>query len=252
MNVMVVDDERIILQTETIMIRKLLQDAKVESFSNMEDALGYARSNSVAIAFLDINLEAGSGMKLARELQDMYPEVNIIFCTGYAEYSLEALELYCSGYLMKPITEEKLKGALRRLRYGVSEKVENFVVNCFGNFEVTYNGTPVKFKYGKTKQLFAYLIDRKGAVVGIKEIMAAICEDDEKESYIRNLKADLINTFRLLGIDQVLVQEWGKIGVNKDKINCDYYDYLQGNKQKFHGEYMSQYSFGEETLAVLG
>lgn len=190
MNVMVVDDERIILQTETIMIRKLLQNAKVESFSNMEDALDYARNNSVAIAFLDINLEAGSGMKLARELQDMYPEVNIIFCTGYAEYSLEALELYCSGYLMKPVTEEKLKGALRRLRYGVSEKVENFVVNCFGNFEVIYNGTPVKFKYGKTKQLFAYLIDRKGAVVGIREIMAAICEDDEKESYIRNLKAD--------------------------------------------------------------
>lgn len=252
MNVIVVDDERIILQTETIMIKKLLQDANVESFSNMEETLEYARNNSIAIAFLDINLEAGSGMKLARELQELYPEVNIIFCTGYAEYSLEALELYCSAYLMKPITEEKLEAAMKKLRYTVSNKVENLLVSCFGNFEVTYKGIPIKFKYGKTKQMFAYLIDRKGAVVSTKEIMAAICEDDEKESYMRNIKEDLINTFRLLGIEQALVQEWGKIGVNKDKIDCDYYDYLQGNKQRFHGEYMSQYSFGEETLAVLG
>ncbi len=80
------------------------------------------------------------------------------------------------------------------------------------------------------------MIDRGGAVLSIKEIMAAICEDDSKESYIRNIKADLINTFQLLGIEQVLQQERGKIGVRKELISCDYYDYLDGNKESYHGD----------------
>ena len=186
-----------------------------------------------------------------KKLQKQYPETNIIFCTGYSEYSLDALELYCSAYLMKPITEEKLKEALRRLRYPISEKVSKLYVQCFGNFEVLYENQSIKFRYGKTKELFAYLIDRGGAALSIKEIMAAICEKDDKESYMRNRKTDLINTFQLLGIDQVLMQERGNIGVKKEKIDCDYYDYLAGERDKFRGEYMSQFSFAEATLAQM-
>lgn len=251
MNVIVVDDERLTLQMEGSMIQNLLPDAQVEIFSNMEDSQEYAKENPIDIAFLDINMEAGNGIELAKKLQIQYSETNIIFCTGYSEYSLDALELYCSAYLMKPITEEKLKEALIRLRYPVSEKVSKLYVQCFGNFEVLYENQPIKFRYGKTKELFAYLIDRGGAALSIKEIMAAICEKDDKESYMRNMKTDLINTFRLLGIDQVLMQERGKIGVKKEKIDCDYYDYLAGERDKFRGEYMSQFSFAEGTLAQM-
>lgn len=251
MNIIVVDDESIILKMESAMIQNLLPDADVMAFSDMDVATEYAKNNAIDIAFLDINLEAGNGLKLAESIQKLYPEVNIIFCTGYSEYSLDALDMYCSAYLMKPITEEKLKSAIKKLRYPISDKVSYLYVKCFGNFEITYKGLPIKFKYAKTKELIAYLIDRKGAVLGIKEIMAAICEEDGKESYIRNIKADLINTFRLLGIDRVLIQERGKIGINKEYISCDYYEYLEGNRDKFNGEYMNQYSFGELTLAGL-
>lgn len=251
MRVIVVDDENIILQMEANMIKNILPQAQVEMFIGMDESIEFVRENAIDIAFLDINLEAGNGIKLAKALQEMYPQINIIFCTGYSEYSLEALELYCSAYLMKPITEEKIKAALKKLRYPISDKVERLYIKCFGNFEVTYNGTPIKFRYGKTKEMLAYLIDRKGAVLSIKEIMAAICEEDDKESFMRNVKADLINTFQLLGIDQILTQDRGKIGVKPEKIDCDYYDYLSGNKGSFRGEYMSQYSFAEGTLANI-
>lgn len=251
MNVVVVDDEKIIMEMEADMVKSLLPNATVEMFTNMESTLDYARDGRIDIAFLDINLEAGNGIELAKKLQEYNPEMNIIFCTGYSEYSLDALNLYCSGYLMKPITEESLRQALKKLRYPVSEKVPHLYVKCFGNFEALYEDKPIKFKYGKTKEMLAYMIDRGGAVVSIKEIMAAIFEDDSKESYVRNIKADLINTFQLLGIEQVLQQERGKIGVRKELISCDYYDYLDGKKEKFHGEYMSQFSFGEATLVQM-
>lgn len=250
MNVIVVDDESIILKMETSMIKEILPGACVEMFSDGELCLDFAKDNPVDIAFLDINMEDESGIELAKKLQDYNPRVNIIFCTGYSEYSLEALSLYCSAYLMKPITEEKLTEALRQLRFPVSEKVSGLYLRCFGNFEASFNGEPIKFKYGKTKMFLAYLIDRVGAVLSVKEIMVAI-EEDGRESYVRNLKADLINTFRLLGIQRALILEGGKIGIRKEAVDCDYYSYLNGDKKLFRGEYMSQYSFGEMTLARL-
>lgn len=42
-----------------------------------------------------------------------------------------------------------------------------------------------------------------------------------------------------------------QLSVKKEKIDCDYYDYLAGERDKFRGEYMSQFSFAEGTLAQM-
>lgn len=251
MKVIVVDDERIILTTETKKITKVLKNATVTPFQNARDAVAYAEQNKVDIAFLDINMHGMTGLELAEKLSAFNPKVNIIFCTGYSEYSLDALDLYCSAYLMKPVTEDSILKAISKLRYPVEETKKLIKVQCFGNFDVFKDGQPVKFKFTKTKELFAYLIDRNGATVSTKEMIVALFEDDDKASYVRNLRADLKEVFESLSVDDVLVYEGNNMGVNKEKIDCDYYDYLSGNKWLFQGEYMSQYNFGEETLGRL-
>lgn len=251
MNAIVVDDERIVLAAEVAAIQRVLPDAKLQSFQKAKDALNYAQENRIDIAFLDINIKGITGLKLAEKLQSFNPKTNIIFCTGYSEYSLEAHDLYCSAYLMKPVTDEKIKKALANLRYPLSEKIKDLRVQCFGNFEVYKDGVPIKFKHKKTKELFAYLIDRRGATVSTKEIMAALYEENDKESYIRNLRADLNNTFEQLNMHDALLRNGGDVGVNWEMIECDYFDYLKGNKSLFHGEYMTQYSFAEKTLGWL-
>ena len=251
MNVIVVDDERIVLSAETSVIKRVMPEAEVYSFQKVADALCYAEQNRVNIAFLDINIKGITGLQLAQKLQEYNPKINIIFCTGYSEYSLDAHDLYCSAYLMKPVNDAKLKRALENLRYPISEKEKGFKVKCFGNFEVYKDGAPIKFKHKRTKELFAYLIDRCGATVSTKEMAAAFYEGENKESNIRNLRADLNNTFEQLGLSDLLIRSGGDIGVNVERIDCDYYDYLDGKKSLFRGEYMSQYSFAEETMGWL-
>lgn len=251
MNVIVVDDERIILEAQTIAIKRALSRANVVAFQKAKEAIEYAEGNLVDIAFLDINIKGITGLQLAKKLQEYNPRINIIFCTGYSEYSLEAHDLYCSAYLMKPITDEKLKTALSKLRYPVTDKIEGFKVKCFGNFEAFANDKPISFKNKKTKELLAFLIDRRGATVSTEDIMIALYEDSGKESYIRNLRAELRTTLESLGLGEVLVRSGRNIGINAEKIDCDYYDYLDGQKELFHGEYMSQYSFAEETMGRL-
>lgn len=251
MNVLVVDDERLVLGAETAAVKRVLETAQVNSFQKAQEAIEFAEENRVDIAFLDINIKGVTGLKLADRLQSINPKINIIFCTGYSEYSLEAHDLYCSAYLMKPITDEKLEKALKNLRHPLSEKIEGLRVQCFGNFEVYKDGEPIKFKQKKTKELLAYLIDRRGATVSTKEMMTVLYEEDNKESYIRNLRADLKNTFDSLSLGDALIRSGGNLGLKTEKIDCDYYEYLDGRKELFRGEYMSQYSFAEETLGEL-
>lgn len=251
MNVIVVDDERIVLAAEVSAIKRVLPDANVNSFQNAKDTMEFAENNQIDIAFLDINIKGVTGLKLAEQLKTYNKRVNIIFCTGYSEYSLEAHDLYCSAYLMKPVTDEKIRKALENLRYPPTKGSEGIRVSCFGNFEVYKDGIPIKFKHHKTKELFAYLIDRHGATVSTKDMVIALYEGNDKDSYVRNLRADLNNTLEAMGLSNVLVRSGGNIGVNVNEIDCDYYEYLNGHKELFHGEYMTQYSFAEETLGWL-
>lgn len=253
MNVIVVDDEKLILGAETLAVKRVLPKANVYSFQRTNEADDFAKDNIIDIAFLDINIKGVTGLQLAKQLQEYNPKVNIIFCTGYAEYSLDALDLYCSAYLMKPVTDEKIEKALENLRHPLPEKIPGLRVQCFGNFEVYKDGEPITFKQKKTKELFAYLIDRCGATVSTREMVMSLYEDDSenKESYIRNLRADLKHTFESLGFGDALIRSGGDMGVSMGKIECDYYEYLDGHKDLFHGEYMTQYSFSEDTLGML-
>lgn len=251
MTIIVVDDERFVLSAEVSAVSRVLPRASIYSFQRSKDAAEFANSTKVDIAFLDINIKGVTGLQLAERLQELNPQVNIVFCTGYSEYSLEAHDLYCSAYLLKPITDEKVKKALENLRHPLELASSKLQVQCFGNFELYKDGVPVKFKHKKTKELFAYLVDRKGATVSTKEMLTALFDDDSKQSYIRNLRADLKNTLKELGADDVLVRNGGDIGINLEKVDCDYFDYLHGDKSLFYGEYMSQYAFAEGTLGRL-
>lgn len=123
-------------------------------------------------------------------------------------------------------------------------------LRCFGNFNVLCDSETVAFKYKKTRELLAYLTDRNGVDVTTREIMAAIFEDN-KSSYFGNIRLDLLDTFKALGVPEVIAYSYGRMRVERDKVSCDYFDYLDGKNNLFHGEYMSQYSFAEITCGAL-
>ena len=73
--------------------------------------------------------------------------------------------------------------------------VNKLQINVFGNFEVYFDGNPLKFKYTKSKELLAYLVDRRGALCTVSELMAVLFEDDEgHETYFKSIRKDMIDT----------------------------------------------------------
>ncbi|MEG0272321.1 MAG: response regulator [Christensenella sp.] len=255
MNIIAVDDERIALSLLISSIHEAVPQAQVHGFGSGEEALAFGRENPCEIAFLDISMSDVDGITLAKYLKQVNPTVNIIFVTAYKKYAMDALSLHSSGYVMKPVTREKIEHELEHLRHPIPIQTEHKVwIQCFGNFEVFTDGEPIKFSYNKTKELLAFLVDRKGAYCSNGEIIAALWEDNgdsvKKSSYLRDLRADLLTTFTAFGVEEAIRKQRGMMAVSVERLACDYYSWMQGDIEAinaYRGEYMSQYSWGEFT-----
>ena len=155
--------------------------------------------------------------------------------------------MHASGYLTKPVSVERIKAELSNLRYPMpgGNDANRLKAQCFGQFEVFFNNKPIKFARSKTKEMLAYLIDKRGAMVSVKELSQALFGED-KGSYIRNLVADLTQALKELNIEDIFVKRFNSYGVDSSLISCDYYDYLKGEPyavKAYRGSYMEQYSW---------
>ena len=249
-----VDDEALMLRALVSAVSASPDVSKVVSFSDCEQALGYVKDNPVNVAFLDINMRGMGGLALAEKIVGYKPNCKIVFCTGYEEYAIPAFKLHASGYLMKPISAEDVQKEIDNIK-GVRQKEKLLEVKCFGNFEVYAKEETLQFKRSKTKELFAFLVDRNGAGMTAKQICAVLfadnTDDGKNVAYIRQLVLDLKNTLKTVGAENVLCHDTPYYRIDTSLLKCDYFGYLETGKPAFHGEYMAQYSWSEYTAGVL-
>ena len=259
MNIIAVDDEKYLLADIEKTIKEAIPGAAVTGFRKPKEALEFAKDNNIDVAFLDIKMIGMSGIELAKKLKDIKGNTNIIFVTGYFEYAVETFSIPASGYILKPITKEAVLSAMENLRNPVKVKSEKKVnVQTFGNFDVFVNEKPVVFGRLKSKEAFAYLIDRKGAYVTTAEIAAVLWEDREYDRSLQNqtqvIIAAMMKTLKDNDINDIIIKKRNQITVDKSKIKCDYYDYLNWDAfavNAYEGEYMANYSWAEMTAGQL-
>ena len=242
-----VDDENLQLNKLVDTLKAADPRCEVLSFNNPLVALEAVKQVKIDVAFLDIEMGGMNGVELGKRLKQLNPNINIIFVTGYDQYAIDAYSMHASGYLTKPVSVERIKAELSNLRYPMpgGNDANRLKAQCFGQFEVFYNNKPIKFARSKTKEMLAYLIDKRGAMVSVKELSQALFGED-KGSYIRNLVADLTQALKELNIEDVFVKRFNSYGVDSSLISCDYYDYLKGEPyavKAYRGSYMEQYSW---------
>ena len=254
MRAIAVDDEIYMLETLQEAVSASSDIETVEAFSSCSAALAYATENPIDIAFLDINMRGIGGLGLAEKLLELQPQCKIVFCTGYKEYAVSAFQLHVSGYLMKPITVEAVQKEIDHIK-GVKATEKLLTIRCFGNFEVFYNGEILPFKRKKAKELLAVLVDRNGSGMTAKQICAILfpndVDDTKNAAYLRQLMLDLKNTLKMIRAEHVLRHDTPYYRIDTNLVKCDYLSFLETGRPEFRGEYMTQYSWAEETCAML-
>ncbi len=258
MRALCVDDEALLLRKLRSCVEKSPDIDEVHSYDEPLEAIEFARDHTVDIAFLDIRMPSMTGIELARKLTELQPDMNIIFCTGHKEYALEAFDVHAAAYLIKPINGDAVIQEIERLkRKGVLPE-QLLKITCFGTFSVSSGGEPVTFERKKAKELLAYLVDKRGAVITAAELCAALYEEDLDEKKARNRVYQLIYNMKYslenAGAGKALINNQNGYAIDKRYVDCDYYRLLNGDPSAvrlFAGEYMSQYSWAESTCAWL-
>lgn len=253
MNIIAADDEPLALRSLVKAIKEAQPDANIEEFTEPESVVEYAKEHQVDVAFLDIEMGTMTGIEVAKKLKVQYPKINIIFVTAYDKYMAEAIQLRMSGYVTKPATKEKILIELEDLKHPVTVINNNVLtVRCFGNFEVFVNGKIVEFDKAKTKEMLAYLVDRRGSRVTTGELRSVLWEDVDTDantrSYLSKIKKDLVTTLKKYDLKDVFIETRKGYAVDTELISCDYYDFVDDKPEgvrAYNGEYMSQYSWGE-------
>ena len=143
------------------------------------------------------------------------------------------------------------------LRVNGYDKSKRVQIKTFGEFAVFADGKPVDFRYSKSLELFALIVDRRGKKVDNGMIRRMLWQESDREadhsSYISILKKEIVQTFSARGITDIFLQEDRSISLVIDRVECDYYDYVEdkiGN-MKYNGIYMEQYSWAESTAGLL-
>ena len=242
MKILVVDDGQLAINSLIRILCRVAPDCDYISAMTTEDALSWMRQGPMDAAFLNLEMPGMNGLALTRMIQKLQPRCNIIVVTEHPEHALEALQIFVSGFLLKPANEDDVKNVLKHLRYPPEDGPAGVKIQCFGNFEIFVNGRTLAFKRSKSKELLAYLVDRNGATCTNGEMLAVL--------WI----FDLSHALEDAGVTGLLIRGRSTLAIDTGKVDCDYYNFLKGDRSainSYRGEYMTQYSWAEVTRSAL-
>lgn len=193
-----------------------------------------------------------------------YADVKTLFSAGEAEFTYfdMAQNMYRR---IRAICSQNYNGDGKCyvMLYNLDAKeteapVSRVRIRTFGYFDVFVDDKPIAFRNEKSKELLALLVDRRGGFVSSEEAIGFLWEDEPANSVTlaryRKVALRLKNLLEEYGISYVVESVNGKRRIVAEKVQCDLYDYLTGQEeyaQLFKGSYLSNYSWGETTLAEL-
>jgi len=115
LRVLVVDDERPALDELAYLLGR---DERVDAVLTADSAAGALRvlqEEDVDALFTDIRMPGLSGIDLARVLSKFRTAIPVVFITAHEGHAVDAFDLHAVDYLLKPVRDERLNEAVRRV-----------------------------------------------------------------------------------------------------------------------------------------
>lgn len=118
-SIMIVEDEYLVRQGISSLVDFKKFDMQViGEAENGIEAWEKIQAECPDIILTDINMPQMNGIKLAQLAREQYPQLHIIFLTGYDDfdYALSAVKLGADDYLLKPFSREDVEAMLIKVK----------------------------------------------------------------------------------------------------------------------------------------
>ncbi len=107
----VLDDEQHSVDILTDYIEKTPNLDMIASFKNPIDAIPLIHSQTIDIAFIDVQMPNLTGLQFLKLLNS---NTKVILCTAYSEYAIDGYELNVIDYLLKPISFDRFLRSIQK------------------------------------------------------------------------------------------------------------------------------------------
>lgn len=118
LKILIVDDEQIVRDGLVFTFEGGRYEIDiVGTADNGIEAVPVIEQHKPDIVLTDIKMPGMDGLELAQWIREHYPEIKVIFLTGYSDfdYARNALKLEVSDYLLKPVDEDELFKILEKI-----------------------------------------------------------------------------------------------------------------------------------------
>lgn len=119
MRALVVDDEPPALAELTWLLEQDGRFASVVPAGSGTDALRALESTEFDVVFSDISMPGLDGMELARVIARFSRRPQVVFVTAHEEHAVDAFAVQATDYVMKPVSQERLRQAVDRAVEGM-------------------------------------------------------------------------------------------------------------------------------------
>ncbi len=114
LKVLIVDDEPPARERLRSLLAEVPDVEVIGEAANGHEALALTYDRAPDVVLLDVRMPGMDGLEAARHLNVLEEPPAVIFTTAYDEYAVEAFDAHAMGYLLKPVRQEQLAGALAR------------------------------------------------------------------------------------------------------------------------------------------
>ena len=119
---LVIDDERPALDELSFLLGRDPRIGDIHVCDSATEALRLIQDRDVDVVFLDIQMPGLSGLDLAQVLARFRQPPPVVFVTAHEGHAVEAFDLRVVDYVLKPVREERLAEAVRRVIEASSRK----------------------------------------------------------------------------------------------------------------------------------
>jgi two-component system, LytTR family, response regulator len=182
-----------------------------DSTGDLKTGVSLINQQQPDVVFIDTFLADGSGFELLNHFT--YPDFKTIIISEYAEYAVKAIDYSASGYLLKPINDQKFIAAVQRtteiinreekLQLGLFEnnlqKNENIMLRTSEQIHLVNFSDLIRAEADGNYSTF-YISDGRKVIVSkpLKEFEEKLLEN----GFFRIHKSHMINTKKLSYFDK--------------------------------------------------
>jgi len=116
LKVLIADDEPLAAERLQLLLARCEGIDLVGSASDGESAVRMTDALKPDLLLLDIAMPGLDGIEVAKALASQAPSPAVVFVTAFDQFAVAAFEVEAVDYLMKPVTPDRLKRALKRAR----------------------------------------------------------------------------------------------------------------------------------------